>query len=97
LNALHEFSKLTSPNITINDIPTLYRDLQNENLENEAENIAIFSEALEPPPLSETQSINKEVSDPIIHNPLNADINVSNILPEGSRRVRFNLPLFSRK
>ena len=100
LNTLHEFSRLGSPNITINDVPGLFATLQENNLSNDADELANFEQNVIPP---EPQNENMEVGTmnalprplPLI-NPSHAEISISNILPEGQRRVRFNLPQITR-
>jgi hypothetical protein len=103
LNDLHSHEKLISPNIRLNDIPVLHKKLQEELLESELnetldtvplnekrEDIAVES------PENETVEPNKSTID--INSPeagpLNADILISNILPKGSKRVRFAFPKF---
>jgi hypothetical protein len=103
LNDLHSHEKLISPNIKLNDIPVLHKKLQEELLESELdetldtvplneekEDIAIESpenETIEP--IKDTIDINSPEA-----GPLNADILISNILPKGSKRVRFAFPKF---
>ncbi len=103
LNNLHSHEKLISPNIKLNDILNLHKKLKEEILESELE------ETLDTVPLNEerkniavetpeneivdstknTIDINSQETDP-----LNADILISNILPKGSKRVRFAFPKF---
>ncbi len=93
----------TSPNIKLHDIPSLHKKLQDEILEEE------LNETLDTVPLDEereniavetpendtvdstknTININSQET-----GPLNADILISNILPKGSKRVRFAFPKF---
>jgi hypothetical protein len=103
LNDLHSHEKLISPNIKLNDIPILHKQLQEELLESE------LDETLDTAPLSEEKEdiaiespeneTIKPYKDTIDINspeagPLNADILISNILPKGSKRVRFAFPKF---
>jgi hypothetical protein len=103
LNDLHSHEKLISPNIKLNDIPSLHKKLQEEILESE------LNETLDTVPLNEEReniaddSLENEIAnstrDTIGINsqeagPLNADILISNILPKGSKRVRFAFPKF---
>jgi hypothetical protein len=103
LNELHSHEKLISPNIKLNDIPVLHKKLQEELLESELnetldtvplneerENIAVES------PEKETVESTKDTIDVNSQEagPLNADILISNILPKGSKRVRFAFPKF---
>ncbi len=103
LNDLHSHEKLISPNIKLNDIPVLYKKLQEELLESE------LDETLDTVPLNEErdkieqESPEKEIIESTQETininsqdagPLNADILISNILPKGSKRVRFAFPKF---
>jgi hypothetical protein len=103
LNDLHSHEKLISPNIKLNDIPVLHKKLQEELLESE------LNETLDTVPLNEEQEniavespeneIVESTKDMIDINsqetgPLNADILIVNILPKGSKRVRFAFPKF---
>jgi hypothetical protein len=103
LNDLHSHEKLTSPNIRLNDIPVLHKKLQEELLESE------LDEKLDNGPLNEEkenitdESPEKEIVEATKDKiditsqeagPLNADILISNILPKGSKRVRFAFPKF---
>ncbi len=103
LNDLHSHEKLISPNIKLNDIPNLHKKLQEEILElelnetldtvplnEERENIAVK------PHENEIVDSTKNTTDFNSHEtgPLNADILISNILPKGSKRVRFAFPKF---
>jgi hypothetical protein len=103
LNDLHSHEKLISPNIKLHDIPSLHKKLQEEILESE------LNETLDTIPLNEereniaVESPENEIVDSSKNkidiesqetNPLNADILISNILPKGSKRVRFSFPKF---
>jgi hypothetical protein len=103
LNELHSHEKLISPNIKLNDIPSLHKKLQEEILESE------LNETLDTIPLNEKREnialetneneINDSTKNTIDINsqetsPLNADILISNILPKGSKRVCFAFPKF---
>jgi hypothetical protein len=102
LNELHSHEKLISPNIKLNDIPSLHKKLQDEILESE------LNETLDTVPLNEVREDNAvgsseneivDSTDTININsqetsPLNADILISNILPKGSKRVCFAFPKF---
>jgi hypothetical protein len=103
LNNLHSHEKLTSPNIKLHDIPSLHKKLQDEILESE------LNETLDTVPLNkERENIAVETPENEIVDytknkidinsqetgPLNADILISNILPKGSKRVRFAFPKF---
>ena len=103
MNDLHSHEKLISPNIKLNDIPVLHKKLQEELFESELnetldtvplneerENIAVKS------PENETVESTKDTIDINSQEagPLNADILISNILPKGSKRVRFAFPKF---
>ena len=103
LNELHSHEKLISPNIKLNDIPNLHNKLQEELLESE------LNETLDTVPLNEEReniAVESPENETIEHikdtidinspetGPLNADILISNILPKGSKRVRFAFPKF---
>jgi hypothetical protein len=103
LNNLHSHEKLTSPNIKLHDIPSLHKKLQDEILESE------LNETLDTVPLNEereniaVETPENEIVDSTKNTininsqetgPLNADILISNILPKGSKRVRFAFPKF---
>jgi hypothetical protein len=96
LNELHSHEKLISPNIKLNDIPSLHKKLQEEILESE------LNVTLDTVPLNvERENIALETTENGIDDstksiidinsqgasPLNADILISNILPKGSKRV----------
>ncbi len=98
MNHLHSHEKLTSPNIKLHDIPSLHKKLQDEILESE------LNETLDTVPLNEereniaVETPENEIVDSTKNTididsqetgPLNADILISNILPKGSKRVRF--------
>jgi hypothetical protein len=103
LNELHSHEKLISPNIKLNDIPNLHKKLKEELLEselNETLDTVLLNEERENIALETTE---KEIDDCIKNTidinsqevgPLNADILISNILPKGSKRVRFAFPKF---
>jgi hypothetical protein len=101
LNDLHKHEKLSSPNITLKDIPNLHNKLRKELLEAE------LNESLDTGPLREQdnvliapsttdiiESTSEIAQDAQETGPLNADILLSNILPKGSKRVRFAFPKF---
>jgi hypothetical protein len=103
LNYLHSHEKLISPNIKLNDIPSLHKKLKEELLESE------LDETLDTVPLNEErdnivlEATENEIVDSTKNTidinsqetgPLNADILISNILPKGSKRVRFAFPKF---
>ncbi len=94
---------MISPNIKLNDIPSLHKKLQDKILESE------LNETLDTVPLNEEReniaadSLENEIVDSTKNtidinsqetSPLNADILISNILPKGSKRVRFAFPKF---
>ncbi len=103
LNELHSHEKLISPNIKLQDIPSLHKKLQEELLESE------LNETLDTVPLNEErdnivlETTENEIDDSTKNTidinsretgPLNADILISNILLKGSKRVRFAFPKF---
>jgi hypothetical protein len=94
---------LISPNIKLNDIPNLHKKLQEELLESE------LNETLDAVPLNEEReniTLESPENEPVNSTkntigtnshetgPLSADILISNILPKGSKRVRFAFPKF---
>ncbi len=94
---------MISPNIKLNDIPDLHKKLQDELLESELnetlDTVPLYEEreniAVELPENEIVDSTKDKID---IHSqeagPLNADILISNILPKGSKRVRFAFPKF---
>jgi hypothetical protein len=87
----------------LNDIPVLHKKLQEELLESELDEtldtVPLNEEreniAIEPPEQDIVESKKETIEiDSQEAGPLNADILISNILPKGSKRVRFAFPKF---
>ncbi len=87
----------------MNDIPVLHKKLQEELLESELDEtldtVPLNEEreniAIEPPEQDIVESKKETIEiDSQEAGPLNADILISNILPKGSKRVRFAFPKF---
>jgi glutaredoxin-related protein len=98
LGELHKHTKLLSPNISLKDVPGLYRSLQEELLEKDIEGIIENEPVLEVNsrdtiPISQNDSV-PEAPEVTPSSNLNAEILIENILPKGSKRVRFNFPKF---
>ena len=98
LGELHKNSKLLSPNINLKDVPNLYTELREELLEKDIEDISENEPILQANsrdiiPNSQNDSI-PDTNEETPTNNLNAEILIENILPKGSKRVRFNFPKF---
>ena len=98
LGELHKNSKLLSPNINLKDVPNLYKELREELLEKDIEDISENEPILQANsrdiiPNSQNDSI-PDTNEETPTNNLNAEILIENILPKGSKRVRFNFPKF---
>ena len=87
LNNLHSASMLTNENLSLKDVSTLHQNMPRDNSFNIDESLIDIQEP-EPEPVQDPDP------EPVLQ-PLNAEIDTRNILPEGTtrrRHVRFDFP-----